>query len=266
MSLYQQIAEKLQYISPDFYKKRYFKSLKNLTKENFSGRNIEPELVWIKEFLQNDAVIFDIGANVGTFLYQFENKLDHQNIYAFEPNKKLNSRLKRLFPAMKIFSKALSDENTTATFKVPVIKGKIVASRGTLNTSYREKDEEKSYTETVKVMKLDDWMETQNISRIDFMKIDVEGNEMKTLTGGKNTIIKFRPTLMVEMEQRHHEQPIWNEISEVIGWGFGAHYLNRKTFELEKLTEEILVKNISDEKNKTEYINNIIFIPETFKI
>ncbi|MBW8524033.1 FkbM family methyltransferase [Chryseobacterium chendengshani] len=262
MSLYQQLAEKLQYISPGFYKQRYFKNLHQLTKENFSGRNVEPELVWIKEYLQNDAVIFDIGANVGTFLYQFENKLKHQNIYAFEPNKKLYIRLKRLFPSMNISSVALSDENTTAEFKVPIIKGKMIASRGTLNTSYKEKDEENSYTETVEVVKLDDWTKSKNISKIDFIKIDVEGNEMKTLFGGKNTIQKFKPTLMVEMEQRHHETPIWEEISEVESWGFDANYLNRKTFTLEKLTEETLLKNISDEKNKTDYINNIIFIPK----
>lgn len=262
MSLYQQLAENLQYISPSFYKQRYFKNLKNLTKENFSGRNVEPELVWIKEYLNSNAVIFDIGANVGTFLYQFENKLKHQNIYAFEPNKKLNIRLKRLFPSMNISSVALSDENTTAEFKVPIIKGKMVASRGTLKTSYKEKDEENSYTETVEVVKLDDWAKSKNIQKIDFIKIDVEGNEMKTLFGGKETIQKFRPTLMVEMEQRHHDQPIWNEISEVESWGFDANYLNRKTFTLEKLTEEILTKNISDEKNKTDYINNIIFLPK----
>lgn len=262
MSLYQQLAENLQYISPSFYKQRYFKNLKNLTKENFSGRNVEPELVWIKEYLNSNAVIFDIGANVGTFLYQFENKLKHQNIYAFEPNKKLNIRLKRLFPSMNISSVALSDENTTAQFKVPIIKGKMVASRGTLNTLYKEKDEENSYTETVEVVKLDDWAKSKNIQKIDFIKIDVEGNEMKTLFGGKETIQKFRPTLMVEMEQRHHEQSIWNEISEVESWGFDANYLNRKTFTLEKLTEEILTKNISDEKNKTDYINNIIFLPK----
>lgn len=262
MSLYQQLAEKLQYISPSFYKQRYFKSLKNLTRENFSGRNVEPELVWIKEYLQNDAVIFDIGANVGTFLYQFENKLNHKNIYAFEPNKKLNIRLKRLFPSMNISSVALSDENKTAQFKVPIIKGKLVASRGTLNTEYKEKGEERSYTETVEVVKLDDWTRSKNISKIDFIKIDVEGNEMKTLFGGKNTIQQFKPTLMVEMEQRHHKTPIWDEISEVENWGFEAQYLNRKTFTLEKLTEEILLKNISDEKNKTDYINNIIFIPK----
>jgi len=262
MSLYQQLAEQLQYISPGFYKKRYFKSLNNLNKENFSKRNVEPELVWIKEFLQNDSIILDIGANVGTFLYQLENTLLPPNIYAFEPNKKLNIRLKRLFPSMNISSAALSDENTTAKFKVPIINGKMVASRGTLNTDYKEKGEEKSYTEKVEVIKLDDWATNKNIRKIDFIKIDVEGNEMKTLLGGKNIIQKFKPVLMVEMEQRHHDQPIWNEISEVENWGFDAKYLNRNNFELEKLTEEILIKNTADEKNKTDYINNIIFIPK----
>lgn len=260
MSLYQQLAENLQYISPSFYKQRYFKSLNNLSKENFSQRNVEPELVWIKEFLPKNAVILDIGANVGTFLYQLEKVLTHSNIYAFEPNKKLNARLKRLFPKMHILPYALSDENTTAEFKVPIINGKMVASRGTLNTSYKEKGEENSYTETVEVVKMDDWATKKSLDKIDFIKIDVEGNEMKTLIGGKNIIQKYKPVLMVEMEQRHHNQPIWNEISEVESWGFDANYLNRKTFTIEKLTEEILLKNTTDEKNKTDYINNIIFI------
>lgn len=261
MSLYQRIAEQLQYISPEFYKSRYFKKLKGLNKNNFSERNIEPELVWIKDFLTSEAVIFDIGANVGTFLFHFENKMKPKNIFAFEPNGKLFERLKRLFPKVNLSAAALSDENTTAEFKVPIINGKMVTSRGTLNTEYKEKGEEQSKTETVEVVKLDDWITKQNITKIDFIKIDVEGNEMKTLQGGKNTIQKHKPVLMVEIEQRHHQTPIWRGISEVESWGFDAHFLNRKTFKTEKLTEEILSQNISNEKNKTEYINNIIFIP-----
>ncbi|KQR93486.1 methyltransferase FkbM [Chryseobacterium sp. Leaf180] len=265
MSLYQQLAENLQYISPGFYKQRYFKSLNQLTKDNFSQRNVEPELVWIKDFLKKDSVFLDIGANVGTFLYHLEGKLRPQNTYAFEPNSILHKRLRRLFQKINIFPYALSDANTEAQFKVPVINGKKMASRGTLVTEFRENGEEKSLTEKVQVMKLDDWAIQENLSKIDFIKIDVEGNEMKTLQGGKHVIQKFLPVLMVEMEQRHHKKPIWQKISEVESWGFDAHFLNRKTFTLEKLSEEILLQNISDEKNKTEYINNIIFLPKSPK-
>jgi FkbM family methyltransferase len=163
---------------------------------------------------------------------------------------------------MQILPLALSDENTTAEFKVPVINGKTIASRGTLNTSYKEKGEEKSLTEKVKVIKLDDWAALEHFDKLDFIKIDVEGNEIKTLLGAKETIRQFRPTLMVEMEQRHHQTPIWNEISEVQSWGYEAQYLNRDSFILQTLTEDILLQNTSDEKNKTQYINNIIFIPK----
>ena len=244
MSLYQQLAEKLQYISPRFYKKRYFKNLVNLNKENFSKRNVEPELVWIKNYLNEDAVIFDIGANVGAFLFQLETKLNPKHIFAFEPNNKLNKRLNRLFPNAHILPLALSDENTTAEFKVPIINGKKVASRGTLNTNYKEKGEEKSLIEKVEVIKLDDWAVIKDFKKIDFIKIDVEGNEMKTLKGGEKTIKRFMPTLMVEMEQRHHTTPIWDEITEVASWGYDVNYLNRNTFILETLTENILLKNI----------------------
>ncbi|CAA7194694.1 FkbM family methyltransferase [Chryseobacterium potabilaquae] len=264
MSLYQKIAENLQYISPNFYKKRYFKKLKNLTQNNFSERNVEPELVWIKDYLPENAVILDIGANVGTFLYQLESKLIHKYIYAFEPNKKLFNRLKRLFPHMQIYSLALSNENTIAEFKVPIINGTLIPSRGTLNTSFKEQGEEQSHTEKVEVVKLDDWPVAKDFKKLDFIKIDVEGNEMKTLLGAKETIKKFFPTLMVEMEQRHHNTPIWNEISEVTSWGYDAQYLNRNSFTLERLTEEILTQNSHDEKNKTDYINNIIFTPKKF--
>jgi hypothetical protein len=162
---------------------------------------------------------------------------------------------------MRVLPLALSDENTVAEFKVPVINGRTIASRGTLNTSYKKK-EKKSYTEKVKVIKLDEWAALEHFNRLDFIKIDVEGNETKTLAGARETIRQFHPTLMVEMEQRHHQTPIWKEISEVISWGYEAKYLNRDSFTLESLTEEIILQNTNDEKNKTQYINNIIFIPK----
>ena len=264
MSLYHLISDQLQFVNPAFYKTRFFKKLNNLTAENVSSRNVEPELLWIREYLDRDAIVLEIGANVGAYLYQLEKTLPGENIYAFEPNKNLFLRLKRLFPKMHIVPVALSDENTTAGLKVPIIKGQEIPSRGTLNTSYLEKDEEKSVTQLVEVMKLDDWSEREKLQRIDFIKIDVEGNEMRTVRGAKQTILKFRPTLMVEIEQRHHDEPVWNLITEIEGWKYTAHYLDRQSFRLCPLSEDLLkAQNSADVKNKKNYINNIIFIPES---
>lgn len=267
MSLYQKITEKLQFVSPKFYKIRYFKNFKNLTKENYSQRNIEPELIWIKNFLSKNAVIIDIGANVGSYVYQLEKKLSAEHIYAFEPNKKLYSRLKRLFPHIHIYPLALSDKNETAEFKVPIINGKTYDSRGTLMVDYAENGEQNHLIQQVKVVKLDDWGGLENLKKIDFIKIDVEGNEIKTLDGAKNTIQKFHPVLMVEIEQRHHEKPIYQIITEIENWNYTSYFLNRKNFELEKLTETIILNQTQNfMTNKKEYINNIIFLPKHPKI
>jgi len=260
MSVYSKLAENLQYISPSYYKSRFFKKLKGLTAQNLLQRKVEPEFLWIKEILTKDSVFMDVGANVGAYLFTLENHLKPENIYAFEPNQQLFKRLKRLFPKVNLFSVALSDISTTAEFKIPVINGEKVHTRGTLQTSIKEKNEEKTILQKVEVKPLDDL--NLNLNKLDFIKIDVEGNEMQTLRGARKTIEKYKPILMVEMEQRHHQEDLWTLISEVADWGYSVNYLNRKTLKPETLTEEFLnQQNPDNVKNYKDYINNIIFLP-----
>ena len=260
MSVYSKLAENLQYISPSYYKSRFFKKLKGLTAQNLLERKVEPEFFWIKEILGKDSVFMDVGANVGAYLYTLENHLNLENIFAFEPNPQLFKRLKRLFPKVHLSSVALSDISTIAEFKIPVINGERVHTRGTLQTSIKEKNEEKTILQKVEVKPLDDL--DLNIKKLDFIKIDVEGNEMQTLRGAKKTIEKFKPILMVEMEQRHHKENLWTLISEIADWGYSINFLDRKTLQPKLLTEEFLnQQNPDNVKNYKDYINNIIFLP-----
>ena len=263
MSLYTSIAQYLQYISPSFYKKRFFKKLINLSENNVFPRKVEPEFLWIQTFLKKDDVFVDIGANVGAYLFVTDQLLASQNIIGFEPNKNLYRRLKRIFKNLQIYDIALSDENTEAEFKVPTIDGKKVHSRGTLQTDLKEDNEEKSVFQKVKVQKMDDWEGLKNLKEINFIKIDVEGNEFKTVKGAENTIKKYKPTLMIEIEQRHHQEPIWNFIEEIKNWGYTANFLERSTLSIAPLTQEIIEKqNAENVKKHQQYINNIIFIPK----
>ncbi|WP_312421180.1 FkbM family methyltransferase [Epilithonimonas sp.] len=260
MSVYSQLAENLQYISPSYYKSRFFKKLKGLTAQNLLERKVEPEFLWIKEILGKDSMFMDVGANVGAYLYTLENHLNLENIFAFEPNPQLFKRLKRLFPKVHLSSVALSDISTIAEFKIPVINGEKVHTRGTLQTSIKEKNEEKTILQKVEVKPLDDL--NLNLKNLSFIKIDVEGNEMQTLRGAKQTIHKYKPILMVEMEQRHHKENLWTLISEIADWGYSVNYLDRETLKPKLLTEEFLnQQNPDNVKNYKDYINNIIFLP-----
>lgn len=269
MSIYSKLAENLQYISPSYYKSRFFKKLKGLSAQNLLERKVEPEFLWIKEILTKNSVFMDVGANVGAYLYTLENHLKPENIYAFEPNPQLFNRLKRLFPKVNLFSVALSDVSTVAEFKIPVINGEKVHTRGTLQTSIKEKNEEKTILQKVEVKPLDELVfdKTQtdklNLKNLDCIKIDVEGNEMQTLRGARKTIEKYKPILMVEMEQRHHQENIWTLISEIADWGYSVNYLDRETLKTKILTEEFLnQQNPENVKNYKDYINNIIFLPK----
>lgn len=260
MSVYSKLAENLQYLSPSFYKSRFFKKLKGLDVHNLLERKVEPEFLWIKNILSKDAVFMDVGANVGAYLFTLENHLKTENIFAFEPNPQLFKRLGRLFPKVNLSSVALSDISTIAEFKIPVINGEKVHTRGTLQTSIKEKNEEKTILQKVEVKPLDDL--DLKFQKLDFIKIDVEGNEMQTLRGAKKNIEKFRPILMVEMEQRHHKENLWTLISEVADWGYSVNYLDRETLQPKILTEEFLIQQNPDNvKNYKDYINNIIFLP-----
>lgn len=262
MSVYSRLAENLQYISPSFYKSRFFKKLKNLDAHNLLERKVEPEFLWVKEILAKDAVFIDIGANVGAYLFDLENHLNPKNIYAFEPNAQLYKRLKRLFPKVHLYSVALSDVSAMAEFKIPVINGQKIHTRGTLQTAIKERNEERTILQKVDVKPLDDMV--LNLSKLDFIKIDVEGNEMQTLRGAKKTIEKFKPILMVEMEQRHHQDNLWTLISEIADWGYSVNYLDRTTLQTKPLTEAFLAdQNPDNVKNYENYINNIIFLPTT---
>lgn len=268
MSVYSKLAENLQYISPTFYKSRFFKKLKGLDAHNLLARKVEPEFLWIKNILSKDAVFMDVGANVGAYLFTLEDHLKPENIYAFEPNPQLFKRLGRLFPKVNLSSVALSDISTIAEFKIPVINGEKIHTRGTLQTSIKEKNEEKTILQKVEVKPLDDLVfdssqsDKLNFQQVDFIKIDVEGNEMQTLRGAKKTIEKFKPILMVEMEQRHHEDNLWTLISEIADWGYSVNYLDRDSLKLKTLTEEFLnQQNPDNVKNYKDYINNIIFLP-----
>ncbi len=263
MTIYSRLAETLQYINPNFYKRRFFKKQVALKQTNLLERNIEPELFWIQSFLSSDDVFMDVGANVGAYLYALEGIVPAPQTYAFEPSKKLSRRLRRIFPGCHVFPIALSDKNEQAALTTPKINGEKIRSRSTLRNDLTEKNQDGSSEESVKVIRLDDWAYLEHLHRLSFIKIDVEGNERNVIQGAKKTIARFRPTLMIEIEQRHHQIPVWQVVEEICLLGYKPFYLNRTTLTLSPLTEKFLgEQNEGEVKNYAQYINNIIFTPE----
>ncbi|PTY39666.1 FkbM family methyltransferase [Brachyspira hampsonii] len=129
-----------------------------------------------------DSVIFDIGAWKGDTAYFFSKKCnDNARIYAFEPD--INA-----FETLKLIKEKYKLNNVVFE-----------------NILFSNKNESVDFvsmtpnTPTVKMnaVTVDEFVESNNISKIDYLKMDVEGAEMHILEGALNTIKKFRPSLAI---------------------------------------------------------------------
>lgn len=67
------------------------------------------------------------------------------------------------------------------------------------------------------VRTLDDLCTAAGLSRLDLVKIDVEGGELHVLHGGEQTIERFRPTLYLELEARHTARYGYDP-DEIVSW------------------------------------------------
>lgn len=166
---------------------------------NFEQYENEDENV-LFSILEKNSVILDIGANIGWYSILFSKRLLGTTIYSFEPieetyrylitNITLNKSV-NVFP----FNFGLSDKQGSSTYYY-FPGGSVLASEKNLISSSKAK-------ETVcKVETLDKFISSQNISKLDLIKCDVEGAELSVIKGGINAIKKLVPIIFIELFER----------------------------------------------------------------
>ncbi|WP_372789426.1 FkbM family methyltransferase [Paraconexibacter sp.] len=143
--------------------------------------------------LRTDSCAIDVGANRGDFLEQIVAVAPNGRHFAFEPLPELVTDLRARFPQVEIHQGALSDVTTTATFHhvlaAPALSG--LRRRADLPADAQETREV-----TVEVRRLDDVI-PDDITPA-FLKIDVEGAEVKVLLGGQRLLERARPVIVFE--------------------------------------------------------------------
>jgi FkbM family methyltransferase len=160
------------------------------------GAYDEFELDIINKLIPENAIFFDIGANIGWYSINIAKMKPKASIYAFEPIPNTFSSLNKNIELNEVDNiitnnHGFSEKNDTLTFYYyPEVSGN--ASLANLS--------ERSDVDHIKcdVMKLDDFMKNSN-DIIDFIKCDVEGAELLVFKGGIEIIKEHKPIIFSEM-------------------------------------------------------------------
>jgi FkbM family methyltransferase len=133
-------------------------------------------------------VVFDIGANVGEYTLSVLGCFGSDAlIHAFEPSTQAFDALKAAVAGMgtvKLHNIGFGDEEGTLDL--------FYDHPGSSTASvYQQRPDHACPTrfhETVQIKTVDDFCREENIERIGFLKIDVEGHEMKVLQGARKLL------------------------------------------------------------------------------
>lgn len=166
----------------------------------------------LKMLCKRGHVVLDIGANVGSHALPMASYVGEEGkVYAFEPVPWAMNRMKRNlelnnFNNLVLEPIALSDANEEvemrfrASFKMGSKSG--VGKEGKIDESWWNECEHVQ----VRMETLDSYVAIHHLSRIDLIKLDVDGFEGKVIRGALETLKRFHPKIIMEVA------PAWTEM------------------------------------------------------
>lgn len=205
------------------------------------------ELQAAKRFISDSSIVLDIGANIGEFTLFAAHRAKHGSVFSFEPSSHLFQELKTNVQINKLKNVScvqvgLSDRKAklplyslAETDKESSTKNR---GKGTVFPSAAD-----SSAETIELETLDNWARQVGLSKLDIVKIDIEGSELFALRGGAETFCRLRPVIFIEINdvtcRRAGYSP--SEIPKLLrSWGYEICGIgkNGKSWPIADETEE----------------------------
>lgn len=155
------------------------------------------------EFVPKDSIVADIGANVGTFTFELNDKNIFKKIYAIEADKETFDYLRNrssIDSNVELINVAVSN----AIGKINIYEGtgtsetRNILGSDSLQENFNLKDVKRGEIDAATL----DYIFDQKLKiKLDACKIDVEGAELLVLEGGEKTIPEMR-CLFVECHNK----------------------------------------------------------------
>jgi FkbM family methyltransferase len=150
---------------------------------------------YLRRLVKPGWVVADVGANIGYYSLLFGKLVGSSGcVHAFEPTESTYRSLIRNVTLnqttnVRAYRLALSDRAGNTRL--------VRSDRNPALNRLARPDE--SGEEDVRVTTLDTFVAQHGIRRLDLIKIDIEGAEKDFLKGAESTLVRFCPTLMIEL-------------------------------------------------------------------
>ena len=151
--------------------------------------------------------MFDVGANIGEVtLFAAKRVGEAGRVLAFEPIHPLASRLRanlnlNRIGQVEVVEMAVADRAGQQPLYVQADAFKDGSRHDGLGTLYASAARAE-LADTVEVTTIDEFVRANGIARIDGIKLDIEGAELPALRGAIETLKRFRPWLILEIDRQ----------------------------------------------------------------
>jgi FkbM family methyltransferase len=173
----------------------------------------EPELRGLDQLVRAGDVCFDIGAGYGMYTFPLAELVGPTGqVHSFEPlpvPHRILSTLRNAVAAnqIRVQRAALGPETGDQELALPYRFGLPIHGWAHLRSGQVSPGRRISFSTTrtliTPVHTVDGICLEQGIERVHFLKIDVEGFESSVLTGAEQILERDRPSLLLEIEDRH---------------------------------------------------------------
>jgi FkbM family methyltransferase len=209
------------------------------------------DIYFLKNLLQPGDYCIDIGAHLGYFAFELSRLVGNNgHVYAIEPMSKFFNTLKGIaeykkMKNMTFYQNAMGADTEFVEMGIPKVNNvkKFAYARVKSTHSYLD------YVESERVKNVSGDNLFHHLPRVDFIKCDVEGLELPVFQSFLDTIGKFRPVILCELEHPKERKTLLDLFSP---FDYGLYYLENK--KLKALSADSLVDPIS---------HNHYFIPES---
>ena len=190
----------------------------------FVGLHEPVELYLMMQMLRAGQTVVDGGANIGLYSIMMSTAVgEGGSVHAFEPVPVTHAHLvenvgRNKLTNVTVSNAALSDQTGVVSLGLASDKTDNVGAFGVGHHA-------PASTVDVSTITLDEYAQGHNLARIDFVKLDVEGSELRALHGMSTILERDEPTLLVEVCQETARRAgfVANDILDLLGpFGYRA--------------------------------------------